>query len=360
MTRILVGALLLALGTSSTALAKKRISLPESDSYRRAPWADAFQKELDRVLKGYTGELAIYVSDPYLGHRFGYRDQEPMYLASGVKLAFMLGIYSLRSRGQLEFNETISYSEDDVRDGAPRVNKQRMGAAITIATLLDWMMRSSDNAASDMLAERVGLRNVNKILLMEGIEGFTPLTFLIDVRRGIYRNLDVRADDLSPHDIRRIRWTPIWNPQVRRINELLGRPKGTYNKNDLMLAYKRFYGSGVNRAPMQSVGLIFEKMLRSEMIDEKASKDMLQLMTGARTSTHRLLGKLPRGTRVAHKTGSQFERLCDLGAIYLPDGKPIVVTACTKEGGVPQSEAVIARLARKAYDLVSEHRKSIR
>ena len=48
----------------------------------------------------------------------------------------------------------------------------------------------------------LGLRSVNRGLESLGIKGFTPLTFLIDVRRGIYRELDVTADDLSAEDVR--------------------------------------------------------------------------------------------------------------------------------------------------------------
>lgn len=124
-----------------------------------------------------------------------------------------------------------------------------------------------------------------------------------------------------------------------------------------MNGYRRFYETGVNRAPMKSVGELFEKMIRGDLVSERASEQMLELMTGARTSTHRLLGRLPRGTKVAHKTGSQYLRLCDLGVIFLPDGKPLICTVCTEEGEVPKAEAVVAKLARKAYDLaLAEHR----
>ncbi len=332
--------------------------LVPSSELEPAPWSAALTakaKSINRRFK--DGEIVAYVSDPYRGFQWGYRDDQPYYLASGVKLTFMIEVFRQREQGKLSFDDTVTYGNANIRDGAPRVNKQRNGAKIKISTLLDWMMRSSDNAASDMLAGHVGLENVNPGLVEEGLSGFSPLTYLIDVRRGIYRELDVTADDLSPIQVRKIRWTRIWNPQIRKIEQLLGKPKYTFKQADLMQAYQRYFDTGVNRAPMRSVGLLFEKMAHGELVSETASEEMLTLMSAARTSTHRLLGKMPRGTTVAHKTGSQFKKVCDLGIIFLPDKTPLIVTACTNGGAVPAAENAIATIARSAYDLaVSEHR----
>ena len=335
------------------------VPLVESTALTPAPWSEAMFERVRKIDDRFEGRLAAYVSDPYRGFRWGYNDDVPYYLASGVKIAFMVEVFRQREAGTLRFDETITYGRENIRDGAPRVNRQRMGAKLPISTLFDWMMRSSDNAASDMLAGRVGLRSVNRGLESLGIRGFAPLTFLIDVRRGIYRELDITADDLDAESVRKIRWTKIWDPQIRRLEQMLGKPKRTFSRDDLFAAYDRFYGTGVNRAPMRSVGLIFEKMARGELVSEKASEDMLALMSEARTSTHRLLGKLPRGTTVAHKTGSQFTKVCDLGIIYMPDKTPLVVTACTDGGSVPDAEHAIAEVARAAYDLaLAEHRKA--
>jgi beta-lactamase class A len=202
-----------------------------------------------------------------------------------------------------------------------------------------------------MLAERVGLENIQRGLEEEGLPGFTRLTYLVDVRRGIFRNLDIAADDLRPIDVRTIRWTPIWEPQIAKLCEMLGKPPNTYDRQDMFDAYARYYETGVNEAPMRTMGLIYERMLRGELVSREASQKMIELMSDAHTSTNRLLGRLPPGTKVAHKTGSQFNRLCDTGIVFLPDLRPLVVAACMENGLVPPSEENVARLTRKAYDL---------
>src|SRR5690606_16893763 len=160
------------------------------------------------------------------------------------------------------------------------------------------------------------------------------------------------ADDLSPLEVRTIRWTPIWDPQVAKLNELLGRPHGTHSRQALLDAYDRYYETGVNSAPMRTLGLLYEKMARGELVSEAASEEMITLMSHARTSTHRLLGRLPKGVEVVHKTGSQFNRCCDTGIILLPDQQPLTAAACLQDRPVPQMAAGLARIPRRAYRLV--------
>lgn len=352
-------ALLLLIATATPSLASAQAGLKPSSELVQAPWSAALDREVANIRRSFKGHLAAYVSDPTRGYRWGFNEQEPVYLASGVKVAFMVEVYRQREQGKLKFDETLVYGPDQVRDGGPRMKSVPEGTQMPIETLLHYMMEYSDNAASDMLATRVGLDRINQGLKEEGLSGVTPLTYLIDVRRGIFGELDPKALEFTPADIRTLRWTPIWEPQIRKFTQMVGKPPGTFKKQDLLDAYERYYAKSTNRAPMATMGLLLEKMLRGELVNPKASADMLELMSHAKTSTHRILGRLPPGTKVAHKTGSQFERVCDLGIIFLPDKTPLVVTACAADGGVVPSENAIARIARAAYDqAVAEHKKA--
>ncbi|MCB9653421.1 MAG: serine hydrolase [Deltaproteobacteria bacterium] len=319
-----------------------------------APWTHAMDETVKALGRRFPGTFGVIVSDVDRGFRFAYNEERAFYLASDVKLAFMIGVFRQRERGDLRLEDTLTYGPEDIRDGSPRLHDVAEGSKITIAELLDLMIRSSDNAASDLLSRHVGLENIQRGLVDEGLKGFSRLTYMIDVRRGVYRGVDVRADDFTPFEVRALRWTPVWDPQVAKLNETLGVPDGTYTKDDLLRGYDRFFATGVNRAPLRSIGLLFERMLTGKLVSRKASLEMLELLTGARTSTARILGRLPPGTLVAHKTGSQWQHLCDMGVIQLPDKSPLIVAACAEKGEPDPSERLVARLARKAYDLASQ------
>jgi beta-lactamase class A len=325
-----------------------------------APWSKDLDLLIDRLQQHFSGHMNVYVSDPWRGFRYGRDETSAVYLASVVKTTFMVETFRQRERNQLSFDETIEYGEEDVRDGSPRMKDLPVGSRHTIAQLLDWMIRSSDNAASDMLARRIGLENVERGLVEVGLPGFTRLTYLIDVRRGVFRNLDVAADDLTAADVRDIRWTPIWEPQIRELEKRMGRPPLTFDRKMFFEAYDRYYETNVNAAPMRTMGLMYEKMLRGELVSKKASEEMFELLGQARTSEHRLLGKLPKGTIVLHKTGSQFNRCCDTGIIILPDQRPLILAICMQNGLVPPSEENIAQITRKAFDLAIEDHQRLR
>jgi len=335
------------------------VASPTSAQALEAEWRKSLDDEIARLQRRFKGRISVYTSDDHLGIRYAHDVETPSYLASGVKVPFMIEVFRQASQGLLSMDETITVTEASRRDGAPKLKRYPLGTKIPIRDLVRIMIQFSDNAASDMLAHRVGLENVNAGLKAEGLKHFSPLTYLIDVRRGIFRQLDVHADDLDNLEIREVRWTWGWHAHTKVLTSVLGKPVGTYTKSQLHEAYLRFYETQVNHARVDDVGRMMEKMVGGTLVSEEASAEMLSIMRGAKTSTRRMMGKLPRGTRVAHKTGSQWERICDYGVITLPDERPLVFAGCLAGGNSRTlAEATLASVARKAYDLaVKGHRQ---
>ena len=342
MRAAITSALLLALFATSARAEEP----PSSEA-----WARSLAETSERLQKRFKGRIAVYVIDPELKLRAGHDFERPSYLASGVKIAFMVEVFRQAHEGRLSLDEELTYEPSDLRDGAPRLNKKPFGSRFKIRELLEFMIKHSDNAASDMLARRVGIHNINHGLRVLGFDGFTPITPLIDVRRGIFREVDLHADDLTPLQIRTVRWASGWTSQAAKLNEVLGKPPGTYTKDDLQAAFHRYYATETNCVRLDSAAAILEQLALGKLISAEASAAMLALLTDTKTSRNRILGKLPRNLKVAHKTGSQWERICDLGIITLPDGHPLVFTACLAGGDDRNlAEATLAELARHAYD----------
>ena len=348
-----------AMPSASICLAVVLMSSSLPSPSEAPPWAATMQAFLEAEVGAFTGHLGIRIVDPQRSEAFGFRDRVPMYLASGVKIAFMIAAFRALEEGIIDRNQKLLYLEDDKRDGAIEINHQRVGSQFRLEQVLEWMMRASDNAASDLIVDLLGMDRIQDSLVKEGIYDFGPLTRMIEVRRGFYRAVDVRADDLSAPEVRKIRWTKIWKPQVRKFNSMVGRPADSFGKEDLLKGYEVFYQTEANHAPMRTVARIFERMLAGQLVSKSASRSMLELMSGARTSQNRLLGQLPKGLAVAHKTGSQYLHFCDLGIVFLPiepksqDGRgpPLIVTMCTAGAQLNPAEELMAKVARRAYDL---------
>lgn len=347
------------MGSAAVASAAPPAATSTSGTQLEARWRETLDKEIARLNRGFKGRISVFASDAHLAVRYTHDVDTPSYLASGVKVPFMIEVFRQAEQGLLSMDETLTYDESSIRDGAPKLNRRALGSKITIRDLLRLMVQHSDNAASDMLAGRVGLENVNAGLRAAGLMHFNRLTYLIDVRRGIFRELDLRGDDLTNLEIRKVRWTWGWQAHTKVLTDVLGKPPGNYRHHQLHEAYRRFYATGVNHARVDDVGRMMEKMVAGELVSQEASAEMLAIMLGSKTSRNRMIGKLPRGAKVAHKTGSQFERICDYGVIYLPDDRPLIFAACLG-GGASRTlaEATLASIARKTYDLAAAaHRR---
>jgi beta-lactamase class A len=85
---------------------------------------------------------------------------------------------------------------------------------------------------------------------------------------------------------------------------------------------------------------------------------LLSTLAGATTGPARLRGRLPAGTRVEHKTGTSspiggaYLAVNDAGIIALPGGARVAVAVfiAGSRAPLPEQEALIARLARAAWD----------
>lgn len=85
---------------------------------------------------------------------------------------------------------------------------------------------------------------------------------------------------------------------------------------------------------------------------------LLAWMTETPTGLNRIKGRLPAGTRVAHKTGTSgttegmTAATNDVGLITLPDGRHLAVAVFVSDsrGDLAAREGTIARLSRAAWD----------
>ena len=79
---------------------------------------------------------------------------------------------------------------------------------------------------------------------------------------------------------------------------------------------------------------------------------LLGVMSRTRTGAGRLKGLLPRGTPVAHKTGTTGGVANDVGYITLPDGRRFAIAVFTNssETSVPDRDRAIAEISRSLFD----------
>ena len=320
----------------------------------RAPflpqWPIDLQHDVVGEARRFPGEFAFVVKDLQSGATYTYNGETPMYLASGIKIPVLVALFQMVRDREIRLTEELEYTGEDVRDGSPLLTYLRTGTPISLRVLAEAMIQRSDNAATDMLINRVGIARVNDALEREGLRTFGPITTLIDVRRIIYKRIDPRATSLTPNDIFTLGVTRGLDARMALFGQFLRRPSGTYTKLDYSESFAHYYRQGYNSAPLAAMAELLEGLARGEVVSPAYSAEIMDIMAGTQTGKARLRAGLPSDIRFAHKTGSQFRRTCDFGVVFMPDGRQVVMTVVVKGGrGRSYAEALMARLARRAY-----------
>jgi beta-lactamase class A len=103
-----------------------------------------------------------------------------------------------------------------------------------------------------------------------------------------------------------------------------------------------------------AMNALLEKIFKHEILDQASCAYILEIMLGCETGERRIKAGLPRGTRLAHKTGTIGGTVNNVGIIYLPDGLGHVALAVffkdTEEGETREVEDKIAEISRYVFD----------
>jgi beta-lactamase class A len=268
-------------------------------------------------------------------------------------MAVMVELFREVKAKRVRLDEEVTYGPTDVRDGAPVMSYLRIGTPVQVRILLEAMIHQSDNAATDMILRRIGVPNVNRGLDEENIYGFGPITTLLDVRKLVYKEIDPRAMQLTPQELTSIGTAGNVGARLARLEDLIHEPASTFTPADFDRAFNAYYRTGNNSAPLDSVGTLLERLAKKTLVSPEASKQMLEVMMGTQTGARRARAGLPPGTPFAHKTGTQYRRICDLGIFYMSEKKPVVFAMCVKGGQTRRrAEEVIAHVAQRTYWLM--------
>jgi beta-lactamase class A len=229
--------------------------------------------------------LAVAISDFASGLEFDHHGDRWFHAASTIKLAVLVGVYGAIHRGDLVPQSRVHVRNRFISayDGSPyrvRVDRdangevhREIGRTLRVSELAEHMIASSSNLATNLLLDLIGLEVVQRALEEYGLEG-------IDLRRGVE---DEAAFD---HGIN---------------NRVTARG---------LVGLLRLIGE--------------ERAFSSEL-----SRRMLDILHRQQFRGGIPAG-LPRGARVANKTGDISTVAHDAGLVYLPDRKPYAIAVLTE------------------------------
>lgn len=112
-----------------------------------------------------------------------------------------------------------------------------------------------------------------------------------------------------------------------------------------------------------AMAVALEKFYGKETLSEQSHEVLWKIMSESENPRNRIMGLLPEGTVVAHKTGTMFtddnpvlDVVNDVGIVMLPDGRHFSIVVYVSNSGESAEDTfrLIAEITRVAWDHFSE------
>jgi beta-lactamase class A len=266
----------------------------------------SLEDRLAPLAKAHKGKVAIAVKHLGTGESYYYSADEVMPTASLIKVAVLIEAYQQADEGKVKLTDPVTLHEADKVPGSGILTYHfSEGATLPLRDAVRLMIAFSDNTATNLVLDKVGIKAVNK--RMEAW-GFPNTKINAKVFRGSTTSVD---------------------PERTKRYGL-----GSTTAREMVKLMEELQTGTRNRPPLKQAIL---RHLRTN--DDKDKFTRL----------------LPPGTRVVHKDGSVSDARTDAGIIETPTG-PVAVCVLT-DGNADRrwvrdnaGNLLCARVAKEVYD----------
>lgn len=266
--------------------------------------------KLEPLAKAHKGKVAIALKHLENGQTYFLNADEAMPTASLIKLPIMAEVYFQEKEGKVKLDEMLTLTKEEMVQGSGVLTEHfSPGAKFSLRDTARLMIVYSDNTATNMVLERIGIPSTNK--RMEGLK--LPNTRI--------------------------------NAKVFKGNTTSIDPERT----------KR-YGLGSTTA--REMLTLVEMLHQNKLVSEEASKAMLDHMKKC-DDKDKFPRFLPAGVSVAHKTGSVSNARTDAGILTFKGG-PVALCVLTNENEDKtfRQDNAGNRFCAEVARIVHEHFKS--
>lgn len=231
--------------------------------------AERLQQALEPLARAHAGQVAVSVrvlddSNEVVG-QWHYHGQQVMPTASLIKLPVMVEAYSQAATGKISLDDMLTLTaEDQVPGSGVLTSHFSPGLKLSLRDAIRLMIRYSDNTATNMVIDHIGLPSTSKLMGELG-----------------------------------------W-PETQLHSKVFRR--------DTSIALQRSELYGLGSTTAEDMTDLLVRLERGELVSSQACEEMrAHLLTC--DDTTKLPRDLPEGFKVAHKTGSVNRSRCAAGVI---------------------------------------------
>ena len=212
-------------------------------------------------------EYSVYLAYPQKSDETFIYNLKPMRSASMIKVFILAAVMEKANLGELDIDEVLILKSSDKVGGAGILAGYSSGTELTLREVMELMITHSDNTATNILIDRLGMSAINEYIQRQG-----------------YGDTILRRK---------------------------------------MMDYDAIAAGRENFSSVQDLGTFFTRLYNCECVSEKYDKIMIDFLV-KQTDTDCFPAALP-GKQIAHKTGALNGLYDDGGIIYSDAGDAVLV-----------------------------------
>ena len=268
----------------------------QENSGRRNAKTDALQQDLgaklsadlNRTAASYDGVMGIFIKDLNSGETFTVNADIVFPQASSIKIPILIELLREAQGGKIDLSERVEIHRASLVDGSGVLQFfSDRGSAISWHDLAVLMVVLSDNSATNLIIERVGMDNINGMLRDLGLDQTLLARKMMD-------SAAERADR-------------------------------------------------ENRSTPRQMATLVEELNADKLLDPEHTRMALEILEYPKDSP--LRAGVPPEISVAEKPGSLNGAQCDTGVVLLL-GRPYVISVMTTYNATDGNSAITAISAR--------------
>ncbi|MBR0051446.1 MAG: serine hydrolase [Firmicutes bacterium] len=244
-----------------------------------------------------TGSLGVYFKDLQTGETAEYHAEEPLQSASVFKVFVLAELFRQIKDGKHTLQDRYPLKTEDKSEGSGVLLLLDDGMELTIKDYATLMMIISDNTAADFLFKLVGRDNILEHVIR-------PLGLTATKCDLTCSDLVAMCFEMDPGET---------------ILERFARGGLNFRNTPPFTC-----GMEMNdECSVKDVSKVLELLYHGEWMGRELDDEALAILKSCQTNA-RIPKYLPKGTVVAHKTGSMDRVANDAGIVYTPQGDYIL------------------------------------
>jgi len=256
--------LVLFLATSFAQTTSNLAATSPSAAKQKVLW-QKLESTIHDVDEHLDGVMGVAIEDLKTGEQFFLHENEVFAQASSIKIAVLGNLYLQAQQGKLKLTDLYTVQASDLVPDSDIMGGLTPGVTrVTLRDLATMMVGVSDNSATNVLIDRVGMENVNAMLdslglahtrlrrkmmdldaARQGRENIsTPremMTLLEDIHKGKVLNKESTADFFKVLSTNKNSWIPRDLPADVKIANKPGALEGVRNDSGIVLVEGRPY-----------------------------------------------------------------------------------------------------------------------